>query len=142
MPYAGSGRVIAMDIGDARIGIAVSDSTRMIAQPLETYRRVGYGPDVKYALSLCERHETDQVVLGLPLNMDGSQGPQAEKVRAFGALLLDAGLRVEYQDERMTTMTAKRALLEGNMRRGERRQAVDKIAAAIILEQWLAGHKG
>jgi len=140
MQYA-NGRVIAMDVGDVRIGIAVSDSARMIAQPLEVYRRVGYGPDVRYALSLCERYETDQVLLGLPLNMDGSQGPQAEKVRAFGERLAGSGLRVAYQDERMTTVTAERALIEGNMRRGERRQTVDKVAAAIILEQWLAEQK-
>jgi len=133
-----AGRVVAMDVGDVRIGVAVSDSTGMIAQPLEVYRRVGYTPDVKHMLSLCGRYQTDQVVLGLPLNMDGSEGLQAEKVRAFGDRLVAAGLRVEYQDERMTTKTAERALLEGNMRRTERRQTVDKVAAAIILETWLA----
>ncbi len=132
------GRVIALDVGDARIGIAVSDPTGTIAQPLEVYSRVGYGPDCKHVLSLCERFDTRQVVLGLPLHMDGREGTQAQKVLAFGQVLQDAGLTIDYQDERMTTLTAERALISGDMRRQERKQKVDKVAAAVILEQWLA----
>ena len=78
-----SKRIVALDVGDVRIGIAVSDPTRTIAQPLETYTRVGYGPDARYLKALCDRNETDEVLLGLPLNMDGSAGIQAEKTRAF-----------------------------------------------------------
>ena len=133
-----NGRVIAMDVGDVRIGVAVSDPLGLIAQPLEVYKRVGYTPDVKYALALCKRYETNRIVLGLPLNMDGSLGGQAEKVKALGDRMSEAGLRVEYQDERMTTVTAERALIDGQMRREARRETVDKVAAAVILEQWLA----
>ena len=140
-PCEGTRRVIALDVGDVRIGVAVSDPTGVIAQPLEVYKRIGYTPDVKYVLSLCARFETKKVLLGLPLNMNGSQGPQAEKAKAFGKLLEDAGVDVVYQDERMTTVTAERALLDGNMRREDRRQTVDKVAAAVILEQWLAVNK-
>lgn len=135
-------RVIALDVGDVRMGVAVSDPTGMIAQPVEVYQRVGYGPDTRYVLSLCQRFETQQVLLGLPLNMDGSQGAQAQKALAFGKLLKDAGLRVHYQDERLTTVTAQRALLDGQMRREQRKQTVDKVAAAVILEQWLATRQG
>ena len=135
------GRIVALDVGDVRIGIAVSDPLGLIAQPLEVYRRVGYTPDVKYMLALCERFETKQVLLGLPLNMDGTQGGQAEKVKTFGNLLTDAGLCVAYQDERLSTVTAERALISGQMRREDRRQTVDKVAAAVILEQWLSAHK-
>ncbi len=134
---ASQGRVIALDVGDVRIGVAVCDPLGMIAQPVEVYRRVGYGPDCKYVLSLCQRYETRQVLIGLPLNMDGSQGAQAEKAQAFGQVLENAGLTIFYQDERMTTVTAERALIDGHMRREERRQTVDKVAAAVILEQWL-----
>ena len=73
------GRVIALDVGDVRIGVAVSDPTGTIAQPLEVYKRVGFGPDSRYVLSLCDRFQTQKVLLGLPLNMDGSLGPQAQK---------------------------------------------------------------
>ena len=134
-------RAIGMDVGDVRIGVAVSDPTGMIAQPLEVYKRVGYSPDVRYALSLCQRYDTKQVVLGLPLNMDGTRGLQAEKVQTLGRLLAEAGLQVAYQDERMTTITAERVLIDGKMRRQERRGTVDKIAAAVILEQWLAAQR-
>ena len=132
------GRIIALDVGDVRIGVAVSDPTGTIAQPLEVYRRVGYGPDSRYVQELCRRYETDQVLLGLPLNMDGTRGPRSEKAMAFGDVLAKAGLTIFYQDERMTTVTAERVLIGGSVRREDRRQYVDKLAAAVILEQYLA----
>ena len=132
-------RVIALDVGDARIGVAVSDPTGTIAQPIEVYKRVGYGPDCKYVLALSERFHTDLLVLGLPLHMDGTRGHQAQKVLAFGQVLENAGLQIDYQDERLTTKTAEKALIDSRIRREKRRQTVDKLAAAVILEQWLAG---
>lgn len=133
-----SGRVLALDVGDVRIGVAVSDPTRTIAQPVEVYRRVGYGPDSRYVLALGERFETRSVLLGLPLHMDGTQGAQAEKALAFGRVLAQAGLDVVYWDERLTTVTAERVLIDGGVRREDRRLHVDKLAATVILEQWLA----
>jgi putative Holliday junction resolvase len=130
-------RVLALDVGDVRIGIAVSDPSRLIAQPVSVYRRVGYGPDVRHILLLCQSYDTHLVLCGLPRNMDGSEGAQAKKIRAFGAELARAGLTVFYQDERLTTVTAERALLEGGMRRDGRRETVDKVAAAVILQRWL-----
>lgn len=132
-----SKRIVALDVGDVRIGIAVSDPTRTIAQPLETYRRVGYGPDSRYVKTLCDAYGTDEVLLGLPLNMDGSAGGQAEKTRAFGEVLQKADLRVYYWDERLTSVAAERALLEADLRREERKRNIDKVAAAVILTQWL-----
>lgn len=136
------GRVIALDVGDVRIGVAVTDPTGTIAQPLEVYKRVGYGPDCRYVQELCRRFDTTVVLLGLPLNMDGTRGGQAEKAQAFGKVLSDAGLDVRYQDERMTTVTAERVLISGSVRREDRKQYVDKLAAAVILEQWLASQSG
>jgi len=133
-----TGRVIALDVGDVRIGVAVSDPTRTIAQPVEVYRRVGYGPDSRYVQTLCDRYQTTQVLLGLPLNMDGTRGGQAEKAVAFGSVLAQAGLHVFYWDERMTTVTAERTLIDGGVRREDRKLYVDKLAATVILEQWLA----
>ena len=126
------GRVIALDVGDVRIGVAVTDPTGTIAQPLEVYRRVGYGPDCRYVQELCRRFDTATVLLGLPLNMDGTRGGQAEKAQAFGKVLSDAGLDV----------TAERVLISGSVRRENRKQYVDKLAAAVILEQWLASQSG
>ena len=132
-------RVIALDVGDVRIGVAISDPTGTIAQPLEVYRRVGYGPDGKYVKALCDKYGTDHVLLGLPLNRDGSLGPQAQKAQAFGEVLRERhGLSISYQDERMTTVTAEHVLIGGNVRREDRKLYVDKLAAAVILEQWLA----
>lgn len=132
------GRVIALDVGDVRIGVAVTDPMRTIAQPVEVYRRVGYGPDSRYVQGLCERYGTRCVLLGLPLNMDGTRGGQAEKAMAFGDVLARAGLSVFFWDERMTTVTAERTLIDGGVRREDRKRYVDKLAAAVILEQWLA----
>ena len=134
-------RIIALDIGDVRIGIAVSDPTRTIATPLEVLTRVGWGPDTRHIKALCDRYETTQILSGLPLNMDGSEGFQARKVRDFCAQLEKAGLEVIFQDERLTTVTAEDALLEGNLSRQERKKTVDKVAAAVILQQWLDSQK-
>ena len=130
-------RILALDIGDARIGVAVSDMSRMIATPVEVIHRVGYGPDVRRILELCRQYDTTLILSGWPLNMDGTAGFQSAKVQQFCQQLEKAGLTVYYQDERLTTVTAEHALLEGNMHRRERRQTVDKVAAAVILQQWL-----
>ena len=130
-------RIICLDIGDARIGVAVSDMTRLIATPIDTIYRVGWGPDTRKVAAICEQYETTEVLAGWPLNMDGTAGFQSEKVKNFCAQLEKAGLTVYYQDERLTTVTATNALIEGNMHRAERKHNVDKVAAAVILQQWL-----
>lgn len=135
------GRLLALDIGDRRIGIALSDPARVIASPLTVYDRVGYGPDTRYIRRLCEENDVDEIVCGLPLNMDGSQGFQAKKVIAFAEKLSEAGLQVVYQDERLTTVSAHDALIQGGMRRDERKGVVDKIAAALILESYLQSQR-
>ena len=130
-------RILCLDIGDARIGVAVSDMTRLIATPIDTIYRVGWGPDTKQVVALCQQYDTTQVLAGWPLNMDGTAGFQSEKVKKFCEQLEKAGLTVYYQDERLTTVTATNALIEGNMHRAERKHNVDKVAAAVILQQWL-----
>ena len=130
-------RILCLDVGDARIGVAVSDPTRTIAAPVEVITRVGWGPDCRRIKALCDQYETEEVLSGLPLNMDGSEGFQAEKVRQFCAQVEKQGLRVIYQDERLTTVTAEEALAEDGMDRLGRKRNVDKVAAAVILRQWL-----
>ena len=131
------GRVLGLDVGDRRIGIAVSDETRLIASPHSVYTRVGWGPDVRFLAKLYQELACDLVVSGLPRNMDGSEGFQAQKVRQFMEKLQEAGLPVAFQDERLSTVSAHKALIAGGMRRDERKGTVDKVAAAVILQQYL-----
>lgn len=130
-------RIVALDVGDRRIGIAVSDPLGITAQPIETYTRIGYGPDSRHIAELAAKYETDQILCGLPRNMDGTQGFQVDKVREFAAKLEEKGLAVSYYDERMTTMLAEGALLEGNVRREDRKKKVDMVAAVMILQSYL-----
>lgn len=130
-------RIVALDVGDRRIGIAVSDPLGVTAQPIETYTRIGYGPDSRHIAEIARRYETDHILCGLPRNMDGTQGFQVEKVKEFAAKLEELGLVVEYYDERMTTMLAESALLEANMRREDRKKKVDMVAAVVILQSYL-----
>ena len=134
-------RIVCLDIGDVRIGVAVSDTTGTIAVPVEVIRRIGWGPDTQKIRSICDRYETNRILSGLPLNMDGTEGFQARKVREFCAQLEKAGLDVTYQDERLTTVSAEEILIEGGVSRSGRRQVVDKVAACFILEQWLESQK-
>ncbi len=134
-------RILCLDVGDARIGVAVSDPTGTIASPVEVIQRVGWGPDTRRIKALCDRFETDQVLSGLPLNMDGSEGFQAEKVRQFCRQVEKQGLTVFFQDERLSTVAAEDALLEGGMDRAGRKRTVDKVAAAVILQEWLDAHR-
>ena len=134
-------RIVCLDIGDVRIGVAVSDPTGTIASPVEVITRVGWTPDIRKIRSVCNRFETNRILSGLPLNMNGSEGFQADKIRAFCEQLTRAGFDVLFQDERLTTVTAEEALIEGNVGRLERKQKVDKVAAAVILQQWLDAQK-
>lgn len=130
-------RIVALDVGDRRIGIAVSDPLGITAQPIETYTRVGYGPDTRRIAQLAQQYDTNRILCGLPLNMDGTQGFQTQKVCEFAAKLEEAGLTVEFYDERMTTVLAEDALLEADMRRENRKKKVDMVAAVMILQSYL-----
>lgn len=130
-------RILGLDVGDKRIGVALSDAMHMISSPHSVYTRIGYGPDARHFAELAKKAGADLLVLGLPLNMDGSKGFQAEKVEAFAEKLKEAGLTVEFIDERLTTVSAERALLEGGLSRQERRGTVDAVAAALILQSFL-----
>ena len=130
-------RVLGLDVGDVRIGIAVSDETRLIASPHSVYRRIGWTPDARHLMGLYRELGCELAVCGLPRNMDGSIGFQAEKVRQFAEILTQAGMKIVFQDERLSTVSATDALIEGGMRREKRRDTVDKVAAAVILQQYL-----
>ena len=130
-------RVICLDIGEKRIGVAVSDPLDLTAQGLETIHTKGQERDLARVLALCDEYGTTRVLCGLPRNMDGSEGFQAQRIRAFAAALEDAGLTVRFEDERLTTKLATQLLIEGDVRRGQRKQVVDKLAATYILQSFL-----
>ena len=131
------GRVLGLDVGDKRIGVALSDETRLIASPYCVIQSVGWGPDSRKIADIMRETGAELIVSGLPYNMDGSLGFQAKKVQDFLKVVEGLGFPVAWIDERLTTVTAQNALIEGGMRREDRRNHVDKVAAAVILQAWL-----
>ncbi|MBI2878831.1 MAG: Holliday junction resolvase RuvX [Candidatus Rokubacteria bacterium] len=131
-------RVLALDVGDRSIGLAVSDELGLTAQALETLTRRGLRADLAALRRIVEERQIDEVVVGLPLRLDGRIGPQAEKVQGLvEALRTVLPVPVCLWDERLTTQAAERALLEGGVRRARRKQVVDQVAAALILQGYL-----
>lgn len=133
------GRVMALDVGDVRIGVAVSDLMGIIANPLETYTRKGdVAKDAIYIANLANQHEVDLFVSGLPLGLNGKENEQTQKTRAFiEELQKHTEIPVRFMDERFTTLSAERVLIEGNVRRENRKKVIDKVAATIILQNYL-----
>ena len=132
-------RALAVDLGSKRIGIAVSDRSGTIASPLTVLQRTGSTKaDHQRIAALVVEEEAEVVVVGLPLNMDGSLGPAARAALAEAqALGTVVGVPVETHDERRTTVTADAALMERKMRAPQRRRVIDKVAAAVLLQSWL-----
>lgn len=130
------GRILGIDPGERRIGIAVSDPSGTIASP-HGFIDVQAGDPVKAIVELAGELESNTAVVGLPLRMDGTEGPASTRSRELGALLVEAGLSVEYQDERFTTVTAESALIEGGMRRSKRKNTRDQVAASVMLQGFL-----
>ncbi|MGI6701683.1 MAG: Holliday junction resolvase RuvX [Christensenellales bacterium] len=131
-------RKMALDLGDKRIGIALSDMSAIIASPYESYQSKGLDKDIEYITELARSKSCDTIIIGYPINMDGTKGKRALYAEQFRqALKLKCDLKVELQDERMTTITAERYLLEADMRRDKRKAVIDKVAACIILRQYL-----
>ena len=132
-------RILALDLGEKRIGVAVSDELLMTAQGLCVIASKGAAKDLEQIAELIRTQVISIIVLGLPRNMDGSIGPMAEKVREFGRLLQDQhpDVPVEYWDERLTTAGAQRMLIGADISRMKRRQVVDKVAAVLILQGYL-----
>lgn len=134
-------RVLGIDLGSKRIGVAVSDRTGTIASPLTVIQRSGSpARDHQTIAKLVLEEEAEAVVVGLPLNMNGSEGPAAKAAIAEAkALATVVGVPVHTSDERRTTVTADRAMMEAGMNAQARRKVVDKVAAAVLLQHWLDG---
>ncbi len=131
-------RIMALDYGDVRIGIALTDVTRTIASPYQTYTRVSFHKDIDYLSQLIKEKDARVVVFGLPLNMDGSSGIRVQKTQEFAnALAKRIDARIEYVDERLSSVSAEKVLLDADMSRAKRKQVIDKLAAQIILQEYL-----
>lgn len=129
---------MGLDVGTKTVGVAVADELGFTAQPITVIRRSNLKADLSELIRLAQDREVDRFVIGLPLNMDGSEGPRAQATRKFGdALAKASNLTIIYQDERLTTVAAERSLLEADVSRSKRREVIDQVAASLILQGWL-----
>jgi putative Holliday junction resolvase len=130
----------ALDVGDVRIGVAVSDDLGVSVRGIGVVRRRGGAHDLQALAGLLAPHEVDRIVIGLPLNMDGTEGRQATRVRAFGERLRrHLRLPIDFWDERLTTFEAEDRLRRHGVRAARRRELVDQVAAEVILRSYLDG---
>lgn len=134
-------RVMCLDVGTVRIGIALSDPLKIIASPLEVYKRTNsIKNDARYIAGLIKDNNVDTLVVGLPLKLDGEEGSSVKVAKELAERIMGqtpGGTKLVFEDERFSTVSASRVLLEGDVRRDKRKQVVDKIAATFILQSYL-----
>jgi len=130
-------RILGLDIGDKRIGVAVSDLLGMTAQGVETIFTKGMDNDVARVCELARQYDTNRIVSGLPKRLSGEEGLQAGKVREFTDRLTALGFEVRFMDERLTSVSAERMLIDAGVRRQDRKKVIDKLAATYILSSFL-----
>lgn len=140
---------IALDVGDKTIGVAVSDALNITAQGVTTIERVGIRKDSGKVMDYIREFDCDTVVIGLPKKLDGTDSPQTEKVYEFKTMLENkmrssgmGNVKIEFYDERLTTVMAEKVLIEADMSRGKRKKVIDKQAAVIILQSYLDSMRG
>ncbi|MFT8313527.1 MAG: Holliday junction resolvase RuvX [Clostridium sp.] len=131
-------RILGLDIGDRTIGVAISDPLGYTAQGVTTIRRKNEDKDIEELAKLCKEYNVETIVSGLPKNMNGTVGPQSEKVLAFCEILKKKiDIPVKMWDERLTTVAAEKAMLEADLSRAKRKKIIDKMAATYILQGYL-----
>lgn len=132
-------RILAMDVGDRRVGMAISDPMGWTAQGIETLERKNNKQDMEQIAKLIKRYNPEKIVIGLPKNMNGSIGPQGQKVKEFAELLKSEVYKGEiiFWDERLTSVMANRLMIDADASRAKRKKKVDKMAAVFILQSYL-----
>lgn len=142
-----SKRIMALDVGDKTIGVAVSDSLHITAQGITTIERIGIKKDTTKVLDLIREYDCDTLIIGLPKNLNGTDSIQTEKVYEFRTKMENklrssgmGDMKVEYQDERLTTVMAEKVLIEADLSRKRRKEVIDKQAAVLILQSYLDSH--
>ena len=130
-----TGKIMGLDLGTKTIGVAISDAMRYSATPIETIRRTKFTQDAEQVVELARKNQVVAIVLGLPLNMDGSEGPRVQSTRAFARNLARIlPLPLAFWDERLSTSAVTRMMIEADLRRDRRAEVVDKLAASYILQ--------
>ncbi len=138
-----SKRIMCLDIGSKRIGVALSDELKLTAQPFARIDRISFNKDIAQIISIAETESVGLIVVGLPLNMDGSSGKQVDKVKKFTEKLKEASpLEIVLWDERLSTVAVTKVLVEADMSRSKRKNIVDKLAASYILQGYLDNLQG
>ncbi len=133
--------IAGLDVGKNRIGIAIADTITAFARPLSVIERRSTASDIESLVRILATNGVDRAIFGLPLNMDGSEGPMARHVRNFAARFAQrSGIAVKFQDERLSSFEAESRLV-GQVRRSRKKAAVDAVAAAVILESWLEANR-
>ena len=131
-------RILAIDYGEVRIGFAYSDTLGISANPLETYKAKHTDQDFEYIRDIVTKFDIGKIVFGLPLNMDGTEGDRVIKTREFAEKLAEyVSVPFDWQDERLSSVTAEDALIEQGVRREKRKNVIDKVAAVVILRSYL-----
>lgn len=131
-------RILGLDVGNKTIGVAVSDPLGFTAQGITTINRKNIKADIEAVINYCNEYTVDIIVVGLPKNMNGTLGPQSEKVMAFvEKLKKNTDINIKMWDERLTTVSAHKAMLEADLSRAKRKKLVDKVAATYILQGYL-----
>lgn len=138
-------KIIALDVGDKTIGVAVSDDLLLTGQGITTIQRVGIRKDTGKIIDMIRKYKADTVIIGLPRRLDGTDSPQTEKVYEFRQMLenkllslgMSKDVKVDYQDERLTTVMAEKVLIEADLSRKRRKEVIDKQAAVLILQGYL-----
>ncbi len=129
---------MGLDVGEVRIGVALSDETGLIAQGLKTLQRESWHKDLTALAEMAAEYEVEKIVVGNPINMDGIAGPQSDKVQDFVRRLGEVtAVPIALWDERLSSSSAERVLIEGGMQRSKRKQVIDRLAAVIILQNYL-----
>ncbi|WP_297104796.1 Holliday junction resolvase RuvX [uncultured Devosia sp.] len=130
-----TGKILGLDLGTKTIGVAISDGMRYSATPLETIKRTKFTQDAERIIELISENQVVALVLGLPLNMDGTEGPRVQSTRAFARNLAPKiNLPIAFWDERLSTSAVTRMMIEADLRRDRRAEVVDKLAASYILQ--------
>lgn len=129
------GKIMCLDLGTKTIGVAISDAMRYSATPLETIKRTKFTQDAERLLHLISENQAVAIILGLPLNMDGSEGPRVQSTRAFArSMATKTSVPIAFWDERLSTSAVTRMMIEADLRRDRRAEVVDKLAASYILQ--------
>lgn len=135
-------RILGVDYGDSRIGLSVCDEMEILASPLATIKSLSMKKNIDSVCEIAKRENVSLIVVGLPLNMDGNEGERAGKSRAFGRVLERvSGIKVEYFDERLTSVEAEEIMQSVGVKKDKRKNIVDRIAAQLILQSYIDANK-